>query len=446
MSISSPSNSIWPSNGIIGSEQIQIPDGINEKWPEGDAIVGNFVYKEGKLMGFVDCKSLVVNDSKSTTIPYDYAELELPSILKDTMTITGGERCKNLIVNCLEDAAVYITPMLKEILGDAKFITKFIKKENKLVVHTDRVDDTTLEAVTALLDYELPESVIIERYNQSIDIPWQDWQPGLRQVDWVGTDGNQKVATDLYLDSSTRVETLIKSYAETTYKEFLSSTSASPNMYGFSQQYAKVWVQKYGSEGQIYSIHYNMPDSGTDILIEMEKGSTWLNGVKQSAVAKNPDAVFECTAPAFLFSHPNGHSGISCTIGYLRVLKNGVLVRNYIPVVDELGNGCLYDTVTRTPKYSTGTKGLLHPEQETEVATYSLRRPVMYGELTVHGLRRLYHVPAGYNGSKEEYAEENGFKPIVETEQPETGYWSPQWHETDEEIILEWIEIEEPNL
>lgn len=316
--------------------------------------------------------------------------------------------------------------------------------DGKLIVHTDRLDDATLESVTELLKYVLPENVNIERYNQSIDIPWQDWQPSLHQVDWVGADGNQKVATDLYLDSSSRVETLIKSYGEATYKEFLSSTSASPNMYGFSQQYAKVWVQKYGSEGQIYSIHYNMPDSGTDISIEMEKGSTWLNGVKQSAVAKNPDAVFECTAPAFLFSHPNGHSAISCTIGYLRVLKNGVLVRNYIPAVDELGNGCLYDTVTRTPKFSTGTRGLLHPEQETEVATYSLRKPIMYAKLTEHGVRRLYHVPDGCELSKEEYAEENGFKPIVETEQPETGYWSPRWHETDEEIVLTWVETEPP--
>ena len=57
-------NSIWPSDGVLGSERIQIPDGINTKWPEGDTIVGNFVFKNGKLVGFVDTKSLVINDSK----------------------------------------------------------------------------------------------------------------------------------------------------------------------------------------------------------------------------------------------------------------------------------------------------------------------------------------------------------------------------------------------
>lgn len=30
------------------------------------------------------------------------------------------------------------------------------------------------------------------------------------------------------------------------------------------------------------------------------------------------------------------------------------------------------------------------------------------------------------------------------TEKPEEGYWSPRWTETDEEIILEWVETEPP--
>ena len=338
---------------------------------------------------------------------------------------------------------VLVKDELMSILGDASLFDLDTDGQ-KIIVHTDRLEGEQLAEVEDMLGRFVPGFVEVERYNQSIDIPWQDWQPGLRQVDWVGADGNQKVATDLFLGSSSRVETLIKSYEDTTYKEFLSCSSASPNMYGFSQQYAKVWIQRYGSEGQIYSIHYNMPDSGTDISIEMEKGSTWLNGVKQSAVAKNPDAVFECTAPAFLFSNFNGAGSISCTIGYFRVLKNGVLVGNYIPAVDELGNGCLYDTVTHTAKYSTGKSGLIHPEQETEVATYSLRKPIMYAKLTEHGVRRLYHVPDGCELSKEEYAAAYGFKPLVELQQPEGGAWAPVWRETDEEIVLEWVEAEPP--
>ena len=32
------------------------------------------------------------------------------------------------------------------------------------------------------------------------------------------------------------------------------------------------------------------------------------------------------------------------------------------------------------------------------------------------------------------------------TEKPEEGYWSPRWTETDEEIILEWVEAEIPEM
>jgi hypothetical protein len=130
------------------------------------------LFKNGELVGLVDTKSLVINDSKSTTIPYDYANADFPNILKDTMTITGGERCKNLIISCFEDAAVYITPMLKEILGDAKFITEFIKEENKLIVHTDRLDNETLTTVSEMLERVLPQNMVVHRYNHEFEISW----------------------------------------------------------------------------------------------------------------------------------------------------------------------------------------------------------------------------------------------------------------------------------
>ena len=88
-------NSIWPNpNGNLGKNKIAIPDGVNVKWPEGDALIHNFVYKDGKLVGFVDTKALIVNDDKNTTIPYDCVEIELPNISEESMTINRGERLK----------------------------------------------------------------------------------------------------------------------------------------------------------------------------------------------------------------------------------------------------------------------------------------------------------------------------------------------------------------
>ena len=83
----------------MGKKKVKIPDGVNTFWPDGDALVGNFVYKDGKLTGFVDTKALTINDSKSTIINYDYVNINLPSIKDGDINITLGERCKNLIIS-----------------------------------------------------------------------------------------------------------------------------------------------------------------------------------------------------------------------------------------------------------------------------------------------------------------------------------------------------------
>ena len=96
-------NSIWPNEGgTLGQIKVQIPDGINTTWPEGDALVGNFVYKNGKLVGFVDTKALIANDSKTTTFPYDYVNIQVDKSLEGVMTFNKGERTKYFTVTYSE--------------------------------------------------------------------------------------------------------------------------------------------------------------------------------------------------------------------------------------------------------------------------------------------------------------------------------------------------------
>lgn len=45
---------------------------------------------------------------------------------------------------------------------------------DKLVVHTDRADETQLEAVTALLERVLPQFIEVVRYNHNMEISWRD--------------------------------------------------------------------------------------------------------------------------------------------------------------------------------------------------------------------------------------------------------------------------------
>lgn len=95
---------LWPNaGGTLGQNKVQIPDGVTTPWPEGDALVGNFVYKDGLLSGFVDTKALIANESKSTTIPYDYVNIELP-FTEDVMTINRGPHNKYFYVTFNENA------------------------------------------------------------------------------------------------------------------------------------------------------------------------------------------------------------------------------------------------------------------------------------------------------------------------------------------------------
>ena len=97
-------NSIWPNtDGNLGNIKAVIPSGIGEdKWPEGDALVSNFVYKDGKLVGLVDAKALTVNDTKSTTFPYDYVNIQVDKSLEGVMTFNKGERTKYLTITYTE--------------------------------------------------------------------------------------------------------------------------------------------------------------------------------------------------------------------------------------------------------------------------------------------------------------------------------------------------------
>ena len=88
-------NSIWPNtDGKLGTIKTEIPDGTTNPWPDGDALIGKFVYKNDRLVGFVDTKALTLNDSKKTTIDYDYVEISLPCISEGDLTVTRGSRSK----------------------------------------------------------------------------------------------------------------------------------------------------------------------------------------------------------------------------------------------------------------------------------------------------------------------------------------------------------------
>ena len=141
------SNSIWPnSEGPLGQIKVQIPDGVTVKWPEGDALIGNFVYDDGHLVGFVDTKALIVNESNSTTLPYDYVNIRLTSIKEGDMTFNKGERCKYLTITYGSGNS-----------GDT------------IVLGTKYVNCRTLEEVIAIDPDYLTNDIVDGVWNQSLE-------------------------------------------------------------------------------------------------------------------------------------------------------------------------------------------------------------------------------------------------------------------------------------
>lgn len=115
---------------------------------------------------------------------------------------------------------------------------------------------------------------------------------------------------------------------------------------------------------------------------------------------------------------------------------------NITPSIDKTGTPCMFDLVTRKNFYNSGTGQFIYP---TTSATYSLRRPqAEWAKMTDTGVHKIYHTPIDYEGSLEDYAIENGYKRLIETESPneEGKYYSLKWVETDDTLATEWFEVD----
>ena len=181
-------------------------------------------------------------------------------------------------------------------------------------------------------------------------------------------------------------------------------------------------------------------------IYSLNKKEITVNGQSVGFVPVQP-LDYRCPVSAYLYAR---HYALSdspelLTAGRiydLKISENGQPKVHLIPCLDTTGAPCMFDMVRRKTFYNKGSDDFIYP---TESTTYALRRVLPdWGKLTENGLRRLYHAPANWQGELYDYALEHGFKPIIETEQPEDGYWSPQWTETDDEIVLEWVETEPP--
>ena len=124
------------------------------------------------------------------TIP-EYSEGSHPLTMNMSATafekfneITGNERIGAGTImykgwNVTSNAVITLpleelTTSVETLLGEGKVTFDVDSNRNKLIVHTDRVDDAQVEAVNEFLESALPASIEMENYNHHIEVSWRD--------------------------------------------------------------------------------------------------------------------------------------------------------------------------------------------------------------------------------------------------------------------------------
>lgn len=275
---------------------------------------------------------------------------------------------------------------------------------------------------------------------------------GYTALEYLESSGTQYINTQHVPDTTTGL-----------YNRYTYTTSSAGQSFGVKQSNSQLLINARYALGASNGFGWNTWNAtSSDKYIKsgdvVECSVNWMNNRRATVIAPNrtntwPVTMFGAsstltgvyTQPIFLFGLNNNGSMAESSpyrMFAARISSGDAVIRDFIPALDPTGAPCMFDLVTRKAFYNKGSGDFLYP---TERTTFALRRVLPdWGKLTEHGLRRLYHAPAYWQGELYDYAIENGFKPIIEPEKPEEGYWTPRWTETEDEIVLEWVETEPP--
>lgn len=360
---------------------------------------------------------------------------------------------KARILTCLNIKLPYTVRVLRQmligLLGEDNF-TMNINNDTATLTVAVSLDTTEsqIAEVESLLDHVLPRNLVTE-------MEWEDGLPiDYEHVDYLETvtqNHGQYIATGLTPTSETSCKIRIMLLTPAV-KNNTSAYAVRPH--GGPAFNLMAWndsgyfpILYWGTqESQWYDVNPAQAPNKW-VVFENRKNELWLNGVLRKAL--NPET-FVCSNPMYLFvnnhigSYPIGRSLQRCS-GF-EAWEGDVKIANYIPAVNKnTGTPGFFDTVNKVFKTNAGTGDFTYPGAEQAIQTLDLDFEAKnYAQLTEHGVRRLYHVPKGYTGTKDDYAAEHGFKELVEPPMPMTGYWMPEWRETETQLILDWVETEAP--
>lgn len=356
----------------------------------------------------------------------------------------------------------YITPKINAIVGVGNCTISYNYTTQKLSLSfAVSVTDEQISEVKSLLELELPKNIVTELC----------WVGGLplryKPLTYLKGGNKQYIGTGIYPDvnigcsietepPSQRIMFPQLAGAASDNSSFVPLLCYSNKTIGFADNNSSNYPQKDGStvSSGTTAISNGYQASGRiKVDFNYMNSGTWNYEDDKNNVSRGVELA-SFGLEIYLFARNYKNVNIDNYYFYdwdapiysARFSEDDRLIADFVPALDlDNGQPGMYDKVNKVLKTNSGVGDFSYPGAEQAVQTLDLDWDAKsYAKLTEHGVCRLYHVPKGYTGTMDDYAAANGFKELVEPPMPMTGYWIPQWHETETQLILDWIEVEPP--
>lgn len=441
-----PSNSIWP-NGLkldeenyttfysLGTNKVTIP-ATAEEWPEGDTLISPFVYQDGKLVGFCDTKSFILNDSATTNIPYEFIKANFPTIEDGKLAITSPN-CQNPEIKYQKTKPLPASYKRLEYLESPSSETKFVTSYFLLPLDITTYDGTKTGVTSP--EYTFTYETEHMRYNYNSKVQSEGCRYNRGAFGWGVSEARKGVG--IFWDGNNSPDDTTESKYDNDY-----ILHGNPNL---ADDFRTFYYNVNWPEANIYN----------KIKLSIDKNSIkyYLNDnleINKEIVAFAPSVKrthFTLFGGPFANSYTTDEGGTAYIYNraalegrkkYAKIWVNDSLIYHLIPCLDNLGNPCFYNLINGETFWAEVGE-FITPPDEYAIQTLELDS-IRYAKKTERGIQRLYKVPEGENMSLEEYAKANNFKELIETECPLEGHWVHEWVETDTQLILQWSEIVVP--
>lgn len=166
-------------------------------------------------------------------------------------------------------------------------------------------------------------------------------------VEWLKSDGNSFVITDVYTSNSIRL-----------VSKFAYGVKRNTFLFGSNTAYVPIIVQSSGRVDTRY-VNVSIRNIGTadDNIHTIDYNDDDRNIIYDGNVVANIDKDMPYSRAIGIFNDTSAYDPVLCSdckIYYVQLYENGELIRDYKPAVIN-GVPCLYDIINKTPLYNVGT-------------------------------------------------------------------------------------------